>query len=97
MEFNEGKFSVEVFRQCGAIFHPVAGVHVKHIAQVANFRPMNVPANHAVHPAFARELNHRVLVIRHIFHCRLGLEFDEGSERPITESQRAARAIDPNI
>jgi hypothetical protein len=97
MEFYEGKFSVEVFRERGAILHPIARVHVEHIAEVANFRPMNVPADHSVHAALARELNHRILVIRHVLHRGLGFEFDEGSERPATKSQRAPRAIDPHI
>ena len=97
MEFNEGKFSVEVFRQRGAILDPIARVHVKHISEVANFRTMNVPTNHSRHAAPARELNHRVLVIRHILHRRLGFEFDKRSEGPVTESERSPRAIDPDI
>jgi hypothetical protein len=72
MEFYEGKFSVKIFRQRSAVFHPIARVHVKHIAEVANFRPVNMPANHAGHSALARELNHRVLVIRHVFDRGLG-------------------------
>ena len=97
MEFNEGEFALEIFRQCGAVLDPVTAVHVKHIAEIANFRAMNVPANHAVHLALARELDHRVFIIRDVFHRGLGFEFDVGSERPIAETQRAPCAIDPDV
>jgi hypothetical protein len=58
---------------------------------------MNMPANHAVHPALATELNHRVFVIGYVFHRRLGFEFDVGSERPVTKTQRAPQPIEPHI
>ena len=97
MEFNEGEFAFEIFSERRAVLDPVPAVHVKNIPQVANFRPVNVPANHAGHPALARKLNHRVLVIRHVFHRRLGLELDIRRERPITKTQRPARAIYPDV
>jgi len=76
MEFNQREFALEILGQCGAILDPIAAVHVKHIPEIANFRPMNVTANHAMHVAPARKLDHRILVIRHVLHRRLGLQFD---------------------
>jgi len=97
MEFDEGESAFEILDQRRAILDPVAAVHVKHVAEVANFRPVNVTANHARHAALARELNHRILVIGHIFHRRLRFQFDVARERPISETERAPRAIDPHV
>ncbi len=97
MEFNQCELTFVIFSQCGAIFNPVTGVYVFDIAQVPNLRTMNMPANHSSHPALARELNHGVLVVRDVFHGGLGFQFDVRSKRPITETESAPRAINPDV
>lgn len=97
MEFNEGELAVEIFGQGGAIFNPIAAVHVNYIAEFANFRTMDVPTNHTGHAALAGELDHRVFIIGNVFDCGFGFQFDVRGERPITKAQAAPEAIDPDI
>ena len=80
MEFDQCEFSIEIFRQGRAIFNPIAAIHIDHIAQVPDFRTMNVPANDACHAILPRILDHGVLVVSHVFYGGLCLQFDKGSE-----------------
>lgn len=80
MVFDEGEFSVEIFRQRGAILNPIAAVHVNDVVQRANFGTMNVTANDTGHPALTTVLDQGGLIIGHVFHGGLGFHLDVGSE-----------------
>lgn len=97
MEFDETEFSVEVLDQRGAVFNPVTAIHVNEIANRPDFRSMNVAANDAGHPVLATELDQRRLVVGHVFHRRLGLEFDVRGKGPVAEPEYPPDAIDPDI
>src|SRR5262245_26430310 len=68
MEANEFDVSCVVLYQGRAVFNPVTGVHVKNVADLADFRPMYVATDYPIHAALTGELQQRILVIRDIFH-----------------------------
>jgi hypothetical protein len=67
------------------------------VAQVPDFRPVNVTADNAGHPHLSPILNHGLLIILDVFHRRLGFEFDERCKRPIAEPQEPPDPVDPGI
>ena len=97
MEFDEAEVAVEIFRERRAVLHPVATVQIKQSADLPDLGAVDVPADHARHPALARELDHRVLVVGDVFHRRLGFQLDVGGEGPVAEPEAAPRAIDPHV
>ncbi len=58
---------------------------------------MDVPADHARHPALAAELEHRVLVVGHVLHRALRAQLDVRGERPVAEPEAAANPVDPDV
>jgi len=97
MESDEFDRSRRVLHQRRAVFHPVAAVQVKKIADRPDFGAVDVAADDAVHADLAAELDHRLLVVGHVFHRGLGLEFDVGSERPVAETKTAPQSIHPDV
>ncbi len=94
---NQLKLPIEILHERGAVFHPVTAIHVDHVAQVADFRTVNVTADHALHPALAAELDHRLFVISDVFYRRLGLQFDIRCERPVPESKTPTDPVHPDV
>ncbi len=97
MEFYQLKVPLQILHQGGAVLHPIAAVQVEHVADLADFRPVDVAANDSIHLTFASELDHGLFVVRDIFHRRFGLEFDIGSKRPVTKTQTAPNPVDPDV
>jgi hypothetical protein len=58
---------------------------------------VDVPADHARHPALATELEHRVLVVGHVLHGALRAQLDVRGERPVAEAEATANPVDPNV
>lgn len=88
---------IEILRKRGAVFDPVTAIHIKHAADLADFRTMNVTANHAIHPALAAELDHRPFVVGDVFHRRLGFQFDIRGERPVPEPETPPDPVYPDV
>lgn len=77
MEFDQCEFSLEILRQGRAILDPIAAIHINHVAQIPDFRTMNVAANDTRHAILSCVLDHGVFIIGHVFHRRLCLQLDE--------------------
>jgi hypothetical protein len=97
MEVDEFNFTVKIFNQRRATLDPIAGVQVNHVADIFNFRAMNVSANHAVNILFPRGLDNRVFVIAHIFDSGFGFVFQISRDGPITKTEHAADAVKVKI
>lgn len=97
MEANEAEVAVEVLHQGRAVLDPITAVHVEHVPDLANLRPVDVPADHAGHSALAAELEHRVFVVGHVLHGALRAELDVRRERPVAEAEAAADPVDPHV
>jgi len=97
MEFYQSEFSLEVLHQCGAVLHPISAIHINHIAHGADFRAMNVSANHAVRGALAAELDQCLLVVRDVLHRGLRFELNVRGERPIAKSKTSPDAVHPDV
>ena len=97
MEVHQFNLTVKIFNQRRAAFHPIAGIQINDVANVPDFRAMDVAANHALDILFPRRLHDRVFVIAHIFDRRLGFVFQISGERPIPETEPAPDAIEMEI
>lgn len=97
MECYQRERSGHVFDQCRAVFYPIAAVHVNKILDRPDLGPVDVAADYPVHADLAAELDHRFLVIRHVFDRGLGFELDVGRERPIAETETAPESIHPDV
>ena len=94
MEVNEFDLAVKIFDQRRATFHPITAVHILHAVHQLHFRAMDVTADHAISLVVARHGGKRVFVFGDEFDGGLGLEFKIRRQRPITETQRAAEAVE---
>jgi len=97
MEVDELNPAVKIFYQCRATFNPIAAVQILNVADVFDFRAVNVAADHAVGLLVARHLRQGFLVFRDVFHGRLGLEFQIRRQRPVAETQRAPQPVEMQI
>jgi hypothetical protein len=97
MEVNEFDFAVEIFNQRGAAFHPVAAVEIFHAVDGFGFSAVDVAADDAIGVVAARHGGERVLVFGDVFDGGLGLEFQIRRERPVAETERAAKAVEIQI
>lgn len=97
MESDQFEFTVAVFHQRCAIFHPVATIHVEEVFDVADFRAVNMSANDAVDAMFAAALNQGALVVGNVFDGGFGFEFEVGSEGPVTEAQAPADFVEGGV
>ncbi len=97
MEVNEFDFSVEIFDQRGAAFHPIPAIQILDAVQRLHLGAVDVSANDAVRLVAARHGGEGFLVFGDIFHGRLGLEFQIRGERPVTETESAAQAVEMQI
>ena len=87
----------EILHQRRAAFHPVAAVHVLHVADLFHLRAVDVAADHALHLVLTRHLHDGFLVFRDVFHGRLGLGFQIRRQRPVAETEPAAHAIEIQV
>ena len=97
MEVDEFDFSVKMFHQRGAAFHPVAAVQIVNVVNFLDLRAMNVTANYAVRLMAARHRGQSIFVFSDELHGGLGLEFQIRRERPVTKTQRAPQPVEPKI
>ncbi len=97
MEMYQAHLAGKILHQRCATLHPVAAVQIRDALDGPDFRAMNVAANHPVHALLARQLRHRLLKIIHVAHRPLGFELQIGRERPVTEPQPPADAIEVEV
>jgi hypothetical protein len=97
MEVYESNVAVEILHQRRAALHPVAAIHIGHPAILLDLRPMNVPADNPLHVLLVRHLHDGVLEVTNVFHRGLGLVFEIGGDRPVTEAEAPAHAVEMQI
>ena len=97
MEVDEFDFAVEIFNQRGAAFHPVAAVQILDAVNHLHLGAVDVSADDAVSLVTARHRSECVLVFGNVFHGGLGFEFQIRRERPITKTERTAKAVEIQI
>jgi len=94
MEMDEFDLAVKIFNQCGAAFHPVAAVQILHAINHLYLGAVDVAANDAVGLMAAGHRGERVLVFGDVFYGGLGLGLKIRRERPVTEAEHAAEAVE---
>jgi len=76
MESNEADVAVEILDQRRAVLDPIPAIHVYHVTDLSDFRPVDVPANDPRHSTLAAELKHGVFVVGHVLHRALRPQLD---------------------
>jgi hypothetical protein len=94
MEVDEFDLAVKIFNQSRATFNPISAVQILHATDHLHLGAMDVAADDAVSLMVARHRGKRVFVFGDVFHGGLSLGFQIRGERPITETHRAAHAVE---
>lgn len=89
--------SLEIFRKSRAAFDPITAVEVFEPVDRPDLRPVDVSADHPFDPRLPGHPHHRLLVLGHVANRALGLEFEVGGHRPVTESQTSPKAIQVEV
>lgn len=97
MEMDELDLAVKILDQGGAAFHPVAAVQVFHAINQLHFGAVNVAADDALRLLFAGHRGEGAFVFGDEFDGGFGLEFQEGGQRPVTETERAPQLVEIQI
>jgi len=97
MESDQCEFSLEIFRHGRAILDPIPAIDIQHVAQIPDFRSMNVATDDTGHAILSRILDHGVFVIGHVFHGRLGFQFDERGKRPVPKPKQPSHPVYPHV
>src|SRR6266700_4710719 len=97
MVVDERKNAIRSLNQCRAALDPIAAVVVRHVAELADRRAMNVAAEDSIHPVAFRIMRHSSFEFadkaHRIFHTPLGVS----AERPIAKTEAAPDEIDERI
>jgi len=78
-------------------FHPIAVVAVQDTVDIANLSLVDVAADDPIAAAAARFVGHHVLELRDEVHRVLDLMLEVLRERPVVETEAAARPIEPAV
>lgn len=97
MKVNEFDLAVEIFHQSRAAFNPIPAVQIFDAVDGLDLGAMDVAADDTLGILFARHGSQRVFVFRHVLHRGLGLHLHVGRQRPVTEAERAAQAVEVQV
>lgn len=97
MKMNQPHCSVEILHQRRATFNPVPAVQILHAVNHLDFRPMNVPADYAMHILLASHQRDGLLVIGSVFDSLFCFELEIRRNRPVTETQTPSNTVENKV
>ena len=89
--------AVHLLDQRGAALDPVAAVQVERVADLPDFRAVDMAADDTIDAAGGGEPDHGLFELGDVFHRRLGAELQIGRDRPVPESQPASNAVEKRV
>jgi hypothetical protein len=86
-----------MFDQRGEAFDPVAVITVKDAVDHADFRMMNVPADHAIRAALSGLAGHCGLKVADVAYGPLDLQLQVARQAPVGQSETGAQRVETTI
>ena len=97
LPFDDLEFALPGFYQGRQALHPVTVVAVQHAVDVLDLRLVDMATDHAVEPALARRACHGIFERGHEVHRILGLVLQVLRQRPVTQTEASACAVEPVV
>jgi hypothetical protein len=89
--------ALKILGQGGAALNPVAAIEVFESLNGPDLGSVDMPANDAFDPRLTRQSHHGLLILSDVADRTLGLEFQVGGHRPVTEAHSTSESVEKQV